>query len=371
MAPLFAPLRRWLAVAIVAALMFPSLGMLATQPRATGAAEDKTLAPLPAPPRSLADLGRLPRATDAYVGDHFALRGPMLDLYGGVRRRLGVRPPPDPVVQGAPGWLLLNDGLMRSIGAEPDEAAIDRYAAFVCDLGAKMKASGKPFLFAVIPGTAAIYPEALPAWAKPAVGRTPYDVLQTRTRDCGVSSVDMRRALRAAKETGRLYRQRDSHWTPRGALIGYNLMVSALGRPDWTILPNEAEWRSEPAIEDDLAKLAGIAERAPEAVDMPHLFAFKAAPASPQPIPGLRDDPAQAAFMVGPGGRGPSILMIGDGYTRPFMPMFFAPFVGRFSWIAHRRCGFDPTVFDRTTPDYVILAVGEREARCEDGRPSG
>lgn len=369
-APLLPPLRRWLAPAVIAALLVPSLGMVIVRPRAVSMTESRVLAPLPPAPRDPAALARTPRAVDAFLGDHFAFRDPMTALYGKLRWKLGIRTSTAQVVQGAPGWLLLNQGLLRSIGAETDKAAIDGYAKFVCGLGERMAARGKPFLFAMIPGTAAIYPESLPNWARPASEPTAYDLLQDKTRACNVASVDLRRAMTAAKETGQLYRRRDSHWTPRGALIGYNLLVSALGRPDWTILPNEAIWRSEPAPEDDLARMAGIAERATEAVDAPHLFAFKSAPGEPQPIPGLKDNPEQPAYVVG-AGAGPTVLVIGDSYTRHFMPPYFAPFVGRLAWIHHRQCGVDLAVLDKVNPDYVILATAERYAVCENAPPSG
>ena len=367
--PLMSPLRRWLAPVVVAALMVPSVGMLAMKPKAISLTESRSLATAPPVPRATADWLKLPRRLDTFVNDHFAFRDDLLDVAGKVRWKLGQRSASGVVVQGAAGWLLLRQGLLRSIGAETDDGVIADYAAFVCGMGARMKQRNIPFLFALIPGTAAIYPESLPAWAHPSEGRNAYDLLESKTRACGVTTVDLRKAMRAAKDTGPLYRKLDTHWTPRGALIGYNLMVSALGRPDWTILPNEAEWLPEVAPDDDLARLTGVARPPPEYQDAPHMVAFKAAPTAKQPISGLKDDPEQPAFIAGASGAGPTVLVVGDSYTRTFMPPYFAPFVGRLAWIHHRQCGVDPAVFDKVKPDYVVLAPAERYAECKNAPP--
>jgi alginate O-acetyltransferase complex protein AlgJ len=218
--------------------------------------------------------------------------------------------------------------------------------------------------FSLIPSPGEIYPEALPAWAGPAKRPTDYDEVLARVRACGVAAVDLRPALIAAKREGLIYRRTDSHWTLLGAAFGYNAMLDAIGRPDWRFTIDPHDWYDRTFV-GDLPAMAGLEPREERA---PVERRFEA-PALPRAIiPGLRFA-TNPPFVIEGKGPGPTLMVIGDSFTKDPMPPFFIDHVGRYAWIHHDECAFDWAIFDRVKPDLVLFAPAERSARCDSVRP--
>jgi alginate O-acetyltransferase complex protein AlgJ len=104
--------------------------------------------------------------------------------------------------------------------------AVEVYGALLCRLHDQLAARSVPMVFAMAPSPAVIYPEDLPNWV-PRGAPSEADLLLARTRACGVTAVDLRPALIAAKPGGSIYYHHDTHWTPKGALIAYNTLVQS------------------------------------------------------------------------------------------------------------------------------------------------
>ena len=368
------PARRYLAVIVALLLTVPSVGMLLVPAQTQSAAERRALAPAPTwPPRGLAGWLALPRSTDLYVRDHFALRESLiraaLRLRQDVGLNLGGAAPQ--VVQGKSDWLFLSDGMLVASGGQVRPAAARAYAAYVCDLAAGLRARGTRLVFTVAPSAAAIFPESLPDWA-PVHTPTQSDLIFADVQACGVKPVDLRPVLRASKGLGRLYQHHDSHWTPRGALVAYNQLAQALGRPAWVIPPQRLTWISTPNTEPDLVRLSGRSDVLPEGVSEPAMGAYDVKPLSRAPIGAIRDDAEFPSFVSASGRPGPTVLVIGDSYSAYYVSPYFLPFVSRFAWIHQQSCNFDRRVFDRIKPDYVVLMPVDREASCaKAGRGPG
>lgn len=79
--------------------------------------------------------------------------------------------------------------------------------------------------------------------------------------------MDLRPALKAARSQGKVYLRHDSHWTPRGAIAGYNAVVEADGHPDWRVDPATALGPPTLVKGGDLARLAGVQDQATETVE--------------------------------------------------------------------------------------------------------
>lgn len=358
--------RRFLAPALLAVLLLPSLGMPITPYSAVSRAENRVLAPAPALPRSPAEWRRLPRALDAFAADHFALRAPLIDASHRVQRALGANAGPRKAVEGSEGWLFLSDGLLQSSGQIENRENVADYVAFVCDLHRRLAARGARDVFAPVPSPGEIYPEHLPPWAGPARQPTDYDRVLAGADACGLRAVDLRPALRAAKRQGLVYRRTDSHWTPLGAVIGFNAILEAIGEPDWRADVRPASWPARRLVNGDLPAMAALEPRA-ETLPVPESF---------ERLGGMPRIPVEGAaytmgrpFTIEGAGSGPTVLVIGDSFTENPMPPLFHPHVGRYAWAHHEECALDWTVIDKVKPDLVLIAPAEREVRCHGNRP--
>jgi hypothetical protein len=363
---LLSPVQRWLAPLVVVALMVPSAGMLFTTVQSKSTAENRMLAAPPVWPQSLAGWRAWPRGVDAYLGDHFAFRQDLTAAANQLHWRLGGQLDGGEVVRGKDGRLFLRDNLLDVTGGVLNTKVADDYGRFVCDMHTRLAARAIPMVFALAPSPAVIYPEALPDWV-PRGRPSAYDLILSRTRACGVSSVDLRPPLLAAKPSGSIYYHRDTHWTPKGALIAYNVLVAALKRPDWRLAFDRLAWRRAPEQTQDLARMSGAAHLQPAMMDTPDL-ASRNDRLTLKLMTGVNDYGARSGFIDETGHAGPTVLFIGDSYSADFMAPYFAESVGRFAWIHQQWCGFDWRVFDAVKPDYVILMPVDRAASCAKGR---
>jgi hypothetical protein len=307
----------------------------------------------------------LPRGLDAYLADHFAFRQPLVAANMRLQKKLGGRAGVAEAVEGRDGWMFLSDGLLQSTGRVLDPAQADDYAAYACAIGARLKGRSR-LLVTLVPSPGEIYPEHAPTWAGPARRPTDYDRVLADVRRCGVEALDLRPALIAAKPQGRLYHTSDSHWTPRGALAGYDAIATALGHADWALAASRSAWPTVVQTTGDLPRLAREPGRA-ETVEV-HDWVHLPPGARRSPVPGLSARMGQP-FVVETGRTGPTVLVIGDSFTVDDMPPLFARFAGRVAWVHQDECAFDWRVIDKLKPDYVVLAASEREARCRRGRP--
>jgi alginate O-acetyltransferase complex protein AlgJ len=362
---LFSRLRRPLALAVLAALALPVLLMPVRPVETVSVREKRVLAPAPAWPRDLAAARHMPREIDAYLADHFAFRDVMVRAGNALQRELGVTAAPRLAVEGRDGWLFYSDGLLQSSGQVHEAAQTSDFAAFICDLNARLVARGVRTGFALVPSPGEIYPEALPPWAGPARRPTDYDHVIARVRACGVAAVDLRPALIAAKRQGLIYRRTDSHWTLLGAAFGYNAMLEAVGRPDWRVAIDPRAWRERTFRNGDLPALAGLEPRDERA---PVERRFEGPPLPRVTIQGV-EFANHPPFVIDGKGPGPTLLVIGDSFTEDPMPPFFIDHVGTYAWVQHDECAFDWAVLDKVKPDVVLIAFSEREARCRGGRP--
>jgi hypothetical protein len=340
--------------------------MLFTAIQSKSTAENRMLAPPPAWPHTLAGWRALPRSVDAYLADHFAFRQSLTAAANQLHWRLGGQLDGGEVVRGKDGRLFLRDNLLNVTGGVVNARAADDYSRFVCDMNARLSARAIPMVFSMAPSPAAIYPEALPEWV-PRGRSSAYDLILARTRACGVVAVDLRPPLLAAKGTGSIYYHRDTHWTPKGALIAYNALAAALKHPDWRIPLGQLVWRQGHEQTQDLARLAGTINLPVKPMDTPDLTS-RTDSLTVQLMNGVSDYGARSGFIDETGHPGPTVLFIGDSYSADFMPPYFASAVGRFAWIHQQWCGFDWRVFDVVKPDYVIVMPADRWAACSKGR---
>jgi len=353
--------RRYLAAAVLALLLVPSVGMVVAPYETQSAAEHRALALPPNLPRDGRGWALLPRRIDGWFADHFAWRGYLVQANLKLQAAAGFKRGGDQVLRGKDDWLFLYAGLLAQTGGDVRPAVAKRYAEFVCQLQDEARAHGARFLFAPAPGTAEIYPEALPDWT-PRGSPTQPDLVLQDARACGVQPLDLRPAMRAAKSGGeKLYLHHDSHWTNAGALIAFNSMAAALGQP-WTIDAKSLDWRPGRPMDSDLIRLSGdlslpqeLAPEPPEGADN--------APGEGQ-LKDLAVSPYPAPFVVPGAHPRPMVLVIGDSYTADFMRQYFRRAGVTWAWSHAAECRFNRGILDRVKPDFVVLMPVSRLESC-------
>jgi alginate O-acetyltransferase complex protein AlgJ len=325
--------------------------------------ERRALTPLPGLPRTVRDWDHFPRNLDAYLRDHFVPRGAMILAHAVLAHGLFdlshwvLADGNDDVLIGPQGRMFYRGNAMieQSAGLIVRSDAVLETADVVRDVASALASRGIRFVFAVVPNSATIYPEDLPPWARNTGLPTETDTLLRDLSARHVLTVDLRAALMAAKADGLLYMKHDSHWTPDGSRVGFNALVEALGRPQWQI-PATALGAPQITRGGDLARMLGVGDAVSEWV-------------RPLTLPAGEVDASSASLLVStmPGGQGPTVLVLGDSFTRDFFATLITANARRFVWVNHQACGFDWHWIDRFRPDEVWWIPTERLELCAPG----
>jgi hypothetical protein len=357
---LLARYRRYWSLLCFALLSVP-LAVQLLQPAAPASDEEaRVLSAAPAWPRTTREWLALPRQLDRFFGDHFGLRTEMVRAHS--RLRYAADLPSDlRVIIGRDSWLFLNgDGTIeQSTGKVLREAEIARFADRAAALRARLAGKGARFLVAIPPNGSTINRTRLPAWAAAAPQVTEYDLMMRALRARGVDVVDLRPPLFAASAPA--YRRTDTHWNRYGALIAYNAVVGALGRSDWIIEPARVLRGFVPVAGGDLARLLALSRDLDDEDAEIDLAPYGAQPVEVRPFETQFES---GGDLIETGRDGPTIVVIGDSFTRGFWQDYFAVHAKRYVWMHHEQCGFKESVVETEKPDIVILAPVERQMFC-------
>ena len=344
--------RRYFAVAAFLALATPLVaGLIYPDGAASIIADGRTPAPAPRPPVDSADWIRFPKRTDAYLQDHIGLRQALLrahrelskPLFGSYKVLMG---------RGGRMFYLGNEMVTQSAGLVMRDQAVAQTADLLARMNDELRARGIRFLVAPPPNASSVYTDDLPVRARNAGRPTEYDLLLSNLAAKGVTAVDLRPVLKAARPGGSLFYMHDRHWSFRGALMAFNAIVEADSHPDWRLDPNSA---LAPAVRKggDMAKILGLPDNISENTERLTLPYGRRIP--------LPDDDFIETFDK----PGPRILIFGDLLTLDFFPPMLLQHVGSVIWIHHEYCGFDWRVIDELRPDEVWWMPGERVFLCQ------
>jgi alginate O-acetyltransferase complex protein AlgJ len=358
---LLAPHRRYWCLLLLALLAAP-MAIQAMQPAAMSSeGEARMLSPAPAWPLTLDQWHALPRQLDRYLADHFGLRDELVHAHG--RLRYAVDLPADlRVIIGRDNYLFLNgDGTIeQSTGNLLRHERIAKFAERAAALRAHLAAKGASLLVAIPPNGSTINRARLPAWAGEAPTVTEYDLAMRALAARGVAAIDLRPPL-TAPSVGPTYRRTDTHWTRLGALTAYNAVVRAAHKPGWTIDPARVLRGFERVEGGDLARLLAISADVSDEDAVIDLSPYGPAPPRATAIATQFES---GGDLVETGHDGPTVVVIGDSFTRVFWQDYFALHAGRYVWMHHELCGFKDSVLDEYAPALVILAPVERQMFC-------
>jgi alginate O-acetyltransferase complex protein AlgJ len=359
---LLARYRRPWALMVLCMLAVPMLVQIRQSRETVSADEARVLSPAPPLPRSLHEWFDLPRKLDRFLGDNFGFRTQLVRAYGALRYAILV-PADLRVIIGRDKWLFLNgDGTIeQSTGQLLRAAAIEKFADRAAKLQDRLGAQHVQLLIAIPPNGSTVNRSRLPGWAatKPAV--TEYDLMIRALATRGVAAVDLRPPLMAANSIHPTYRRTDTHWNKFGALIAYDAVVEALQQPDWTIDPDRVLRGFEAAPGGDLARLLAVSTGVTDEDARIDLSSYGPRPFHVVPIDTQNES---GGDLIDTGRDGPTVVVIGDSFTRGFWNNYFSLHVARYVWVHHEECGFFVSVVEAYHPDIVILAPVERQMFC-------
>ena len=359
--PLLMAYRRTWAIFVFVVLLLPTVGLVAPD--------------LPAPLRTMVapEARWWVRATerlDPYINQTFGFRGAVLAAHNAYGRALG-QTGTDKVLEGKDGALFFKEdmALEQSLGQVRRAAAITGIAEVAERLDAMVRETGGRFAMVVPPNGATVNFELLPdATQRFLSPPTEYDLLGAEMARRHIPFVDLRPILAKAKADGPVQYRIDTHWNRRGALIGFNAAMAAVGRPDLEIDPAEALGPKVAKTTGDLVRLSGRAKADKPDVDYEAKGPF-VVPADLTPVDGLLPPPESArdpfpsqVFATGHGG--PRILVIGDSNTQHFWTGLLAARASVFGWMHHRYCKFDMEAVRRFRPDILLYVPAERSLPC-------
>jgi alginate O-acetyltransferase complex protein AlgJ len=259
-------------------------------------------------------------------------------------------------------FLKLDQMIVQSAGLLLRDKSISETADTLAAIRDSLARHGTKFLVAIPPNSATIYQDELPIWARSNGRTTEYQLFLEDLAERKIKTVDLRPVMTAARSPGQAYYLHDAHWTPRGALAGFNAIVEADSHPDWRIDPQAALGPLTKKEGGDLAWLLGVQNRV---VEYSETLALPRDAEIEQLSEGLTPALPERAYTSGKSG--PTIMVIGDSFTNDRFPWMLLPHVGRVVWLHHQWCGFEWKWIKRFKPDEVWWMPTERSLVCHSG----
>ncbi|MBP3238645.1 MAG: hypothetical protein J6M24_06170 [Lachnospiraceae bacterium] len=164
---------------------------------------------------------------DAYISDHIGFRNMLVSFENSIKAAVFKESGVERVILGDDGWLYyaedLNDYLNIPTISRRNAANIARTYKMVQE---QLEKEGRSFLFTVVPNKSSLY-DRLPYYYVPLKGKGNIELLSEAFKSEGVRYADLYGAFKENSEV--LYLKTDTHWTYKGALFGFNVMMEAAG----------------------------------------------------------------------------------------------------------------------------------------------
>jgi len=334
----------------------------------------------PAIPETLEQWRSLSAAAEAYLDDHFGLRLPLGRLHSTLLAALGTSAS-DHVLVGSDGWLYLSKGrfLDEFRGTQPlPHEEIDAWIDGASVLHATLEERGIAHLVTVIPDKWGVYPEHLPAWARPKRPTRYSRLIEEMRRHPEIPFLDARAPILPEKtdDDHRLFRKTDTHWTSRAALITYLRIMEELAKQRPGLRPLPAEdilvERAAPAGDGDLHRFLHSTPL------------FDESPYAVYGVDPARHEVLDARILSGTTWRDASfrkasatvwktayasnaandltVLVYADSFTNP-MTEFLIHTFSRVVMVRHQNATLDSGYIRAVDPDIVLVNLNERALR--------
>jgi hypothetical protein len=346
-----------------ALLLIPGLlSILTPSLSGTSRIELRSLQPFPGLPSGFWTLYHFPAKFDRFASDQFPFREDIIRWSSRALHQFGISISPE-VLIGRNGWLFLrqsSDVLNESRGVTTlSVPAIADWTERFVERQRLLAEKRIRTLLVIVPNKHTVYPQFLNScYFK--IGNTITDQLIAGLRDRGVEGVvDLRPSLIEAARTEQVYDRLDTHWNDRGALVGYNAIMSHI--PDAKALSsNQILWRQK-LRSGDLARLLGdteLTEQAPDAeildsrVTNRFNFAEKAH---------YKETPWSAETVLR---KGPRVIFFCDSFTNGRLYKFLEQSFPHSVFMHHNGMGLNKTLIDAERPNLVVYLIVERLLPC-------
>lgn len=160
-----------------------------------------------------------------YFQDHFAFRQQMVSANAAIYGKIFGASTTDQVLIGSNNWMYytgtLDDYLVENVMTD---RAIENAVHNIKLMQNYVEGRDGQFILAIAPNKNSIYDENMPYYYKKGESENNYEKLKSRMIQEGIHFVDLHAAFQDTDEV--LYLERDSHWTNKGAVLAYNLIMS-------------------------------------------------------------------------------------------------------------------------------------------------
>jgi hypothetical protein len=270
------------------------------------------------------------------------------------------------VTEGRDGWLFYRvhrgtQGVHPELPFSPAE--LDRWVQAFANRRRMVEGVGAAFLVVFAPDKETVYPDLLPAGLPGPLPSSRLDALQTRLRAEGVTVVDLRPALAAARAPGSrfsrwpLYWRTDTHWNMLGALLAARPLLAELSaRFPGVHVPTdeEIEVQETPSGAGDLVRMRGLPDLSGDLRIEGRVWAPSCPAVSGYDLD-ARGDLTQHVRC--PGAPIRRALIFHDSMMVAMLPAL-APAFERSTW--SRQAVVDPALLASEAPEVVIFEVVER-----------
>ena len=341
----------------LAILVTPGLGLVLGLDRTdVSEAEMRRLTEFPEWSWQRPAMATWPDRFQRYFNDRFAFRNELIGLKSAVLWHGLHTSSTDTVIAGKGDWLFYADdgGIQDYVQAEPfSEAELRQWQLTLERIRYWLASRGTRFLFVLAPDKQMIYPELMPASLHRLHDSYRADqFLAYMQAHSTVEILDLRPAIVEAKPHELLYHRYDTHWSDRGALIGYQQIAMRLQRWYPAIRPLERSdfITSSTAPSGDKTTMLGLVDEGkvttPGLVPRRGWSSHVVFPARPDPY----SEDGTVVTEVTPG-TGLRAVMFRDSFASRLIPFLSE----HFSRILYQwQNDFDPDLVRREHPDVVI-----------------
>lgn len=247
----------------------PMAGSIFVETLEVSKSEKRKLAQFPELDGHSRTLKAFPQAFNAYVNDHFLFRDKLVELNSRLRVKLLKTSPTMAVAIGKDNWLFaMMDWVLHDfLGARPlNDQQLETWKNALLQRQKLLSSWGGHYLHVIVPNKISIYPENAPERLITRKGQTMLEQLSEYLKaepELGDSYLDLTEVLREGKSETQVYFKTDTHWTTRGAFIGYQRIIEKLnqaGLPINSIDDTQLTQTILPAVSGDLAKFMGASD---------------------------------------------------------------------------------------------------------------
>lgn len=333
----------------------------------------------PQRPRQLADLRTWTDGFTAWFNDRYAFRQELINAYGGILYTVfGQSGFPDRVVVGREGFLFLGHtftNMLRMHSGFPIWTEAGAAAAFsnLQKIRQWLAVRNIPFVCAIAPDKASVYPDYLPAWVRAPNTNLPAVRLKQMAQEQNIPELlyapELLQQARN-KYSDDLYWATDTHWSELGAFIYYQDIMrrlNASGAGPFRVLP-ETGYTVGEHTPSDLSNFLSyhLPSRDPKFGDsswptLPAKHVASGIPVSPDTADAILKNVKHNPQALNP----QKIMIIGDSFSdNHLLPLFQRTFASVLAFHNQSASANLQLAIETYQPDVLLLEVVERQ--CPD-----